>query len=130
MFFSPHGGGKTNKTTLVIFFMGAKIRSMGGNRGCKNFIVPPWWGENRHFFCIHGGGKTNAMGGKFLAISTFTLVAFFPKICPPWWGENYPLTMRGKFELILGVSFLTNRNDVFSPHHEGKIGLLVGNSRI
>ena len=114
--FSPHGGGKTNKTTLVIFFMGAKIRSMGGNR---------------HFFCIHGGGKTNAMGGKFLVISTFTLVAFFPKICPPpWWGENYPLTMGGKFELILGVSFLTNRDDVFSPHHEGKIGLLVGKSRI
>ena len=68
MFFSPHGGGKTNKTTLVIFFMGAKIRSMGGNRGCKNFIFPPWWGENRHFFCIHGGGKTNTMGGKFVLI--------------------------------------------------------------
>ena len=110
--------------------MDAKKTNTAGKRGCKNFIFPPPWGENRQNFCIHGGGKTNTMGGKFWGFSTFTLVAFFTKICPPWWGENYPLTMGGKFELILGVSFLTNRDDVFSPHHEGKIGLFVGKSRI
>ena len=42
-----HGGGGTNKTALVKFFMDAKKTNTAEKRGCKNRIIfPPWWGGN------------------------------------------------------------------------------------